>query len=87
MAYSLNEAAVEAERPSLLYPQVLAEAFRRTGDTHGFAVIAAEADALGSSVVAWPAFTDLADALARLKKRYRLIVALERGRRLVCEER
>ena len=66
VAYSFNEAAVEAERPSLLYQQVLAEAFRRTGDTHGFAVTAAEADALGSSVVAWPAFTDSADALARL---------------------
>ena len=74
VAYSLNEAAVEAEQPALLYPMVLAEAFHRTGKALGFAVSAEEAAALGGSVPAWPAFADSVDALARLGRRYQLIV-------------
>ena len=33
LAYADNEAAVERETPSALYPEVLADAFRRTGET------------------------------------------------------
>ncbi|SEN97216.1 HAD-IA family hydrolase [Cryobacterium luteum] len=74
VAYSVHEAAVEAEKPGLLYPLVLAEAFRCTGVALGFVVGDEEATALGSSVAEWPAFADSVDALARLKKHYRLIV-------------
>ena len=72
--YSGHEAEVEAERPTLLYPDVLAESLRRTGAALGLAVSAEDAAALGSSVADWPAFPDSADALARLKRHYRLII-------------
>lgn len=74
VAYSENEAAVEAEKPATLYPDVLREAFRRTGKDLGFEVTDADADALGTSVPDWPAFPDSAEALARLKQHYKLII-------------
>lgn len=53
---------------------MLREAFRRTGRDLGFEVTGTDADALGTSVPDWPAFPDSAGALARLKKRYKLII-------------
>jgi 2-haloacid dehalogenase len=73
-AYSDQEAAVEAEEPTTLYPDVLREAFRRTGRSLGFEVTVADADALGTSVPDWPAFPDSAEALQRLKERYKLVI-------------
>lgn len=74
LAYADNEAAVERETPTALYPEVLATAFRRTGDVLGHPVTAEWAQRLGSSVPDWPAFPDSADALARLAKHYQLII-------------
>ncbi len=74
LAYADNEAAVEAESPTALYPEVLATAFRRTGDTLGSSVSDAWAERLGSSVPDWPAFPDSADALARLAEHYQLVI-------------
>jgi putative hydrolase of the HAD superfamily len=73
-AYAENEAAVERELPTALYPEVLATAFRRTGALLGRTVDDAWAERLGSSVPDWPAFPDSADALASLATHYRLIV-------------
>jgi hypothetical protein len=58
----------------MVYSDVLQEAFRRTGAALGFEVTNAEAAALGSSVGDWLAFPDSAEALARLKQHYRLII-------------
>jgi 2-haloacid dehalogenase len=74
LAYADNEAAVERDTPAALYPDVLAEAFRRTGGTLGRPVSDEWARRLGRSVPDWPAFPDSADALARLAERYRLII-------------
>ena len=74
LAYADNEAAVERETPTALYPEVLAAAFRRTGDVLGRTVDDAWARRLGESVPDWPAFPDSADALARLARHYRLII-------------
>jgi 2-haloacid dehalogenase len=74
VAYSEHEAAVAREAPTTLYPDVLREAFRRTGAELGFEVTDADADALGESVPDWPAFPDSAEALARLKRHYKLII-------------
>jgi putative hydrolase of the HAD superfamily len=73
LAYSTHEAAVAAE-PFRLYPDVLAEAFRRTGAELGRSVSSSWAERLGASVPDWPAFPDSADALARLASRYELII-------------
>lgn len=73
-AYADNEAAVERETPAARYPDVLAAAFRRTGDGLGHPVSDQWAQRLGGSVPDWPAFPDSADALARLAEHYRLII-------------
>jgi 2-haloacid dehalogenase len=74
LAYADNEAAVEREIPAALYPEVLAEAFRRTGATLGRPVSDDWARRLGGSVPQWPAFPDSAHALTRLRKHYQLII-------------
>jgi putative hydrolase of the HAD superfamily len=74
LAYADHEAAVEREMPTALYPEVLAAAFRRTGDTLGAPVSDEWARRLGGSVANWPAFPDSADALARLARHFQLII-------------
>ncbi len=74
LAYADAEAAVERENPSMVYPRVLAEAFRRTGAGMGKTVSDAWADRLGASVPDWPAFPDSADALQRLATHYQLVI-------------
>jgi putative hydrolase of the HAD superfamily len=75
LAYSNHEAAVERETPSARYPDVLAAAFRRTGETLGAPVSDEWARRLGDSVPDWPAFPDSPGALARLRRHYQLIIA------------
>ena len=72
--YSSHEAAVEAEHGAWLYPQVLAEAMRCTGDELGVAVSDKVAEEFGSSVGQWPAFVDSMAALQILAQHYRLII-------------
>ena len=74
LAYADGEAAAEREAPAALYPEVLAMAFRATGERLGAPVSDAWAARLGDSVPDWPAFPDSADALARLARRYELII-------------
>ena len=74
LVYADQEAAVEREAPTMVYPRVLAEAFRRTGVRLGNPVSDAWADRLGASVPHWPAFPDSAEALNRLANHYQLII-------------
>jgi 2-haloacid dehalogenase len=73
-AYAGHEAAVERDHPTARYPDVLATAFRRTGEALGRPVDDAWARRLGDSVPDWPAFPDSADALASLAAHYRLMI-------------
>ncbi|GLY47938.1 haloacid dehalogenase type II [Lentzea sp. NBRC 102530] len=72
-AYASAEASVAATEFAL-YPDLLAAAFRRTGSELGREVDDSWAERLGSSVPDWPAFPDSAEALARLRSRYQLII-------------
>lgn len=74
LVYAEHESTVERERPTALYPQVLAEAFRRTGTTLGQDVDDVWADRLGASVGDWPAFPDSSAALELLAEHCRLII-------------
>jgi 2-haloacid dehalogenase len=74
LAYADGEAAVEAESPTARYPDVLATAFRRAGERLGAPVDDEWAARLGGSVPDWPAFPDSAEALARLRRHYQLII-------------
>ncbi len=72
--FSVTEHLVEADMPTTLYPEVLAECLRRMAAELGHTVTADECEEFGASVGAWPAFADTALALRRLKERYRLII-------------
>lgn len=74
LVYAAHESAAERELPSTLYPEILAEAFRRTGSTLGVEVDETWAARLGDSVPFWPAFPDSSEALAQLAEHCRLII-------------
>ena len=68
------ETVVESERPELVYPLVLAETLRRMAANLGVDATDPECANFGASVADWPAFPDSANALARLKERFKLII-------------
>jgi len=72
--FATAEARVQAETPSLPYAQVLAEVHRRLVVAWKAAPDADETRRFGESVGDWPAFPDTADALRRLKRRFRLVI-------------
>jgi 2-haloacid dehalogenase len=74
VAYSVHEAEAEIAAPTDLYPRILARSMRTLGAALGIPVSDAEADAFAISVPDWPAFPDSAGALARLDRRYKLII-------------
>ncbi len=70
-AYAGEEAALEAG-PYLRYREVLARAGRGVAAGFGVTPTDEELATFGGSVADWPAFPDTADALRRLKERFRL---------------
>lgn len=73
-AFAQVETVVQREEPGIRYPEVLAETLRRIGSQYGPKIADDEAEDFGASVGRWPAFADSAEALARLKTRYRLVI-------------
>jgi 2-haloacid dehalogenase len=73
VAFGELETAAEAGayRP---YREVLREVVDGLGRRFGFSPGAADRDALGASLPHWPPFPDTREALAALKKKYRLAV-------------
>src|SRR6266540_5512240 len=69
--YAAAEADAEAG-PYRPYADILREAVITVGDRLDFSPTAKEADAFAASIVTWPAFPDSADALARLRTRFKL---------------
>lgn len=72
--YAPFEAEIETQRPTPLYPDVLAGSLRRLGDKLGAEVTGDDAAAMAGSVPDWPAFPDSPGALADLAARYQLII-------------
>jgi 2-haloacid dehalogenase len=56
------------------YRQVLERVVEDFGDHYGFVPRASERQALAESIADWPAFPDTVEALARLRRRYRLAI-------------
>jgi 2-haloalkanoic acid dehalogenase type II len=73
-AYAELETGVQAADPAARYPVVLARVLARLGERFGVPATDAETETFGASVGEWPAFPDSPEALARLKRRYRLII-------------
>ena len=61
-------------RPALLYPEVLGSILVEIGAELGVETTAEDSAAFGASVKDWPAFPDSAEALAYLKRHYKLVV-------------
>jgi 2-haloacid dehalogenase len=68
------ETAQESETPSLRYSTLLAVVHARLAKHWGIAVRADLHERFGASVPDWPAFPDSAEALAYLKRHYKLVV-------------
>jgi 2-haloalkanoic acid dehalogenase type II len=73
-AYAGLETGVQAADPRAPYPVVLARVLAGLGDRFGVPATDAETGRFGASVGDWPAFPDTPEALARLKRRFRLII-------------
>jgi 2-haloacid dehalogenase len=73
-AFAAAEAAQQQATPDLRYPELLARVHQAVAQRYGVAADPAAAQAFGGSVPDWPAFPDSADALADLKRRYRLVI-------------
>ncbi len=73
-AHGRHESEQQRDTPALPYAELLAVVFARLAGEWGVAFTNSEAAAYGSSVGAWPAFPDSAEALGRLKHHYQLVI-------------
>ena len=73
-AFAEAETAQQAAAPGMLYAGVLSAVHRALAARFGLRTGDALDEAFGVSVPHWPAFPDTADALRRLKVRYRLVI-------------
>ena len=73
-AYALAESAAEERYPAEPYPQILSRVWLDLSSQWDVADDPAERETFAGSVGDWPAFPDTAEALQRLKRRYRLII-------------
>ncbi|MEP6638171.1 MAG: haloacid dehalogenase type II [Chloroflexota bacterium] len=69
--YAASEAALEAG-PYQRYREILGRCLREVAANYGLGLDLPEVAAFANSVGAWPAFSDSAEALARLHQRFRL---------------
>jgi len=72
--FGRHESAQQTATPAMLYPHVLAEVHRKLAADWDVQVPPALHEAFGASVPSWPAFPDSAEALAYLKRHYRLVI-------------
>ena len=73
--YVAHESAQQALTPQLRYSELLALVYTQLATHYGLsAPTPAAANAFGASIGTWPAFADSADALAELKKSFKLVV-------------
>lgn len=74
VAFAEAESAAQKATPSRLYPHLLTDVLPALTEALGPRCTPEEAIAFGQSVKDWPAFPDSAAALARLKRRYKLVI-------------
>ncbi len=72
--YARLESAQEAETPDLIYRELLARVHARMAAELGVTASAAENAAFGASIGEWPAFPDSPQALAYLKRHFKLVI-------------
>lgn len=72
--YTNLEKAIQIESPTLAYPKVLAEIYRRLATKLSIPFSESEAEEFGTTIGKWPAFPDTIAAMQELAKHYKLIV-------------
>lgn len=73
-AHAYHESATQAQTPAKAYPAILAVVYKRLAEEWGIKVAWEECRTYGASVEHWPAFPDSAEALAYLKRHFKLVV-------------
>ena len=73
-AHARQESSQQRHTPSKRYRDLLAVVYKRLAEEWGVTVSWDECVAYGLSIKDWPAFADSADALAYLKRHYKLII-------------
>lgn len=73
-AFARHESGLEEASPSMLYSNLLAEVHRRLAREWNVTMREADHARFGASVPDWPTFPDSRDALAYLKRHYKLVV-------------
>ncbi|MHA1528851.1 MAG: haloacid dehalogenase type II [Alphaproteobacteria bacterium] len=73
-AHARLESVQQTETPGMLYPELLARVHDGFARHYEIETTEEMAAAFGASVPRWPAFADTADALRRLKQRYKLVI-------------
>lgn len=73
-AHARHESSQQLATPAMRYSELLAVVYKRLAEEWGLTASWEECEAYGNSVKDWPAFPDSAEALAYLKKHYRLVI-------------
>ena len=73
-AHARHESAQQIETPTKLYRDLLPIVYRRLAEEWAVPASWSECVAYGRSIPNWPAFPDSADALAYLKRHFKLII-------------
>ena len=73
-AFAAAEAPQQEATPEMPYPELLARVHGAMAERFGVAPDADAAEAFGRSIEHWPAFPDSPDALAYMKRHYRLVI-------------
>ncbi len=71
--YATHERALQAERPQLLYNNLLSEVYKRLAQDLGVSATDSDAAAFGASVGSYPSFPDTVAAMRALGQHYRLV--------------
>ena len=73
-AHAKAESTQQAQTPTMRYSDLLSVVYKRLAERWGLTATHEECLAYGRSVADWPAFPDSAEALAYLKKHYKLVI-------------
>ncbi len=73
-AHARHESSQQIFTPAMKYSELLAVVYKRLAEEWGVNASLEECQAYGNSVKDWPAFPDSVEALAYLKKHYKLVI-------------
>ena len=73
-AFAEIESTVQAQKPKMLYPDILRQTHQLFAKRFGLTTSSEMDRRFGDFVPSWPAFPDSADMLRRLKTKYKLVI-------------